>query len=557
MRGNMGKRIVMICFFDRVSLSIRLLSSVAKKNGHETFLIYFKDDRAIIIDKFRDKSDFFQLINNGQYLGCGADVNYPTEEELTKLTEKVKEIDPDVVCVSTRSATKELSKKVVQLLRRAVPDAIYLAGGYGPTMEPEAFLDVFDCACVGEGEPVFEHINNDFNLSSFDKVPNLVFRKDGRVLYNQMTDPVNLDDLPFLDWEPQGKFLVEDGKVLPMEGQYDQNSYDIFASRGCPSKCTYCMANQWQNFYIKHGNRKYPKLRLRSPKSVIDELKYAKAKYQIEYVRFLDSIFGCSKKWLYEFLDLYDAEIALSFKCNLDVRYVDADLIKRLKESFMVHTVVGIQGVSEKTRQYVLGRHITDKRIIDYAWLLEEFGVQFHYDILHWNPFDTEETLLDGKLFLDKLPKNKEASIIKLLMLPGSKLSEFVNRNRPTPLANDIFLYWAWIYMMVLRGQNFDTIVNAILELKPLRRHPDIIREIYKETVREEKMGNLLIARREIRKGENVTPVMLDFEMGRKTEGIEFDERKKLINLVANKNIGKGVVLQWDYFFYSYGHIRK
>lgn len=553
----MGQRIVIICFFDRVSLSIRLLSSVAKKNGHETFVIYFKDDRVIIIDKFRDKSDFFQLINNGQYLGCGADVNYPTEKEFTILSEKVKEIGPDVVCVSTRSATKELSKKVVQDLRRAVPNAIYLAGGYGPTIEPEAFLDVFDCACVGEGEPVFEHINNDFNLSSFDKVPNLVFRKDGRVLYKQLVDPVNLDDLPFLDWEPQGKFLVEDDKILPMEGQYDQNSYDIFASRGCPSKCTYCMANQWQNFYIKHGNTRYPKLRFRSPQSIIDELTYAKDKYHIEYVRFLDSIFGCSKKWLYDFLDLYDSKIGLDFKCNLDVRYVDVEVVKRLKESSMVHTVVGIQGVSEKTRQYVLGRHIPDSEIIDYAWLLEDAEFQFHYDILHWNPFDTEDTLREGKVFLDKLPKNKEVSIIKLLLLPGSEFIKLYTEKKPTYLEDNTYYFWAWIYTMVIAGKEFEPSIKFISSVDVFKKHPEIVREIYKEMSNKNKSSNILVSRKQISKGEVVTHVMFDFIYDKANKGIKFNDRKKLTNLTAKKDIEKGAILQWDDFYYSYGHIRK
>ena len=304
----MKKKIVLIAFFDKVSLSLRLLSSILKKHGHETTLIYFKDDRTVILDNFIENNKFYQFINNGKYVGCGDDVNPPTQQEFDILKNKVKGINPDIVGISTRSSTKDLGIKVAQILKEELPNAVYVTGGYGPTTEPEYFLNTFDYVCLGEGEPFAENIDRDFK-----DIPNMAWLEGNKFKNNKLANHFHLDELPYPDWTSDNKFLVEDNRIGPLAETYDRKTYDLFTSRGCPSTCSYCMANQWRNFYLKYNSNKYPKVRIRSPQSVIDELNFAINKYDIGYVRFMDAIFGYNEKWLFEFLDLYDAQIGLDF----------------------------------------------------------------------------------------------------------------------------------------------------------------------------------------------------------------------------------------------------
>ena len=545
----MKKKIVLIAFYDKVSLSIRLLSGILRKNGHDPTLIYFKDDRIVILDHFIENSRFYQLINDGKHVGCGGDVNPPTQREFEILKDKVKKINPDVVGISTRSATKDLGIKVALILKEELPNAVYVTGGYGPTTEPEYFLKAFDYVCLGEGESFAESIDNDFK-----NISNMAWREGGKLRYNKLANHSDLNEIPYPDWTPDDKFLVEDNKIVDLAETYDRKTYDIFASRGCPSNCSYCMANQWRNFYKKFGSKKYPKVRVRSPQSVIEELIFARNEYDINYVRFMDSIFGLNEKWLFEFLDLYDSQICLDFFCNLDVRFTKKRIIERLKESGLKNSTVGIQGVDEEIRRIVINRKISDSQIIDYAWMMHESGIKFQYDIIHWNPFDTGKTLSNGVTLLKKLPRNKNVAIFELKFFPNSKLSRLYSEKKPKYLPNNIYEFWAWLYIMILKNEQFDPIVDLLLEYDAFKKTPSILKDIYNETIGRFKSDVKIVSRRKILKGELITTMMLDSMETAKDKGISFDERFKLINLTVRKDIAKNRLLQWNDFYGSYGY---
>ncbi|MCD4754761.1 MAG: cobalamin-dependent protein [Deltaproteobacteria bacterium] len=545
----MKKKIVLIAFFDKVSLSLRLLSSILKKHGNDTSLIYFKDDRTVILDHFIENSKFYQFINNGKHVGCGGDVNPPTQQEFDILKDKIKEVDPDFVGISTRSSTKDLGIKVAEILKEELPNAVYVAGGYGPTTEPEYFLETFDYVCLGEGEPFAKNI--DYDLKS---IPNIGWREGDKFIHNKLATHSDLDELPYPDWTSHNKFLIEDNKIVPLVETYDRKTYDLFASRGCPSNCSYCMANQWRNFYIKYNSNKYPKVRVRSTQSVIDELSFAKKEYDIDYVRFMDSIFGYSEKWLFQFLDLYDSQIGLDYFCNLDVRFTNKRIIKRLKESSLRKSTVGIQAVDEEVRQITINRKISDSQLIDYAWMIHEHSINFQYDILHWNPFDTEETLSKGVSLLKKLPRNKNVAIFELKFFPESKIGQLYRKEKPKYLPNNIYEFWAWVYIMVLKSDRFDSVVDFVQKYDAFKKTPVVLKNIYNETIANFESDKKIISRRNILKGELITTVMLDSIETNASGGINFDERFRLINLTARRDIEKNIVLQWDDFFGSYGY---
>lgn len=545
----MKKKIVLISFYDKVSLSIRLLSGILRETGHDPTLIYFKDDRTVILDHFIENSSFYQFINNGKHVGCGGDVNHPTQREFEILKDKVTKLNPDVIGISTRSATKDLGIKVARMLKEKLPNAVYVTGGYGPTIEPEYFLEAFDYVCLGEGESFAKNIDNDF-----ENIPNMAWKEGGRLRYNKLATHSDLDRNPYPDWTPDNKFLIEDNKIVDLSETYDRKTYDLFASRGCPSSCSYCLANQWRNFYKTFDADKYPKVRIRSPQSVIEELIFAKNEYDINYVRFMDSIFGLNEKWLFEFLDLYDSQIGLDFFCNLDVRFTSQNIIERLQASGLKHSTVGIQAVDKEIRRLVINRKISDSKIIDYAWMMHECGIKFQYDLMHWNPFDTEKTLSSGVSLLKKLPRNKNVAIFELKLFPGSKLSRLYNEKKPKYLPNNIYEFWAWIYIMILKNEQFDPIVDLLLKYDAFKKTPGILKEIYNETVGRFKSVDKVVSRREILKGELITTMMLDSVETVEDKGISFDDRFKLINLTARRSIAKNRLLQWDDFYGSYGY---
>ena len=208
-----SKKVVLISFYDKISISMRVLSTIIKDAHHEAFLFYVKDDRTVTIEKFSKTNNYYQFIRHNDFIGCGPDVNPILEEELQVLVESIQEINPDVIGFSSRSVSMDLCEKIVSYLRPILPSARYIAGGYGPTIEPLKFLKFVDYVCLGEGEnsilPLIEE--DDPN-----NIPNAAWIENGRMVNSPLSAGVDLNDSSIPDWDLNNKFLIEDCKSTPI-----------------------------------------------------------------------------------------------------------------------------------------------------------------------------------------------------------------------------------------------------------------------------------------------------------------------------------------------------
>jgi anaerobic magnesium-protoporphyrin IX monomethyl ester cyclase len=137
----------------------------------------------------------------------------------------------------------------------------------------------------------------------------------------------NLDSLPFPRWDQfeirkfRYQIVTGRGITLPMLG-----------SRGCPYACNYCP-------YLV--NSKY---RVRSPESIVEEIRYLTSKYNIRGIAFRDPNLTFDKQRAREF-----SELLLQY--NLDIRWgmeartdrLDPELIDLLFRSGLRSIEVGIE----------------------------------------------------------------------------------------------------------------------------------------------------------------------------------------------------------------------
>jgi anaerobic magnesium-protoporphyrin IX monomethyl ester cyclase len=143
----------------------------------------------------------------------------------------------------------------------------------------------------------------------------------------------DLDSLPFPRWEQfeisKFRYQIVTGKgiTLPMLG-----------SRGCPYTCNYCP-------YLV--NSKY---RVRSPESIVEEISYLKAKYNIRGIAFRDPNLTFDKERAGRFSELL-------LQRNLDIRWgmeartdrLDRELINLLFRSGLRSIEVGIESSNHRT----------------------------------------------------------------------------------------------------------------------------------------------------------------------------------------------------------------
>lgn len=542
------KKIVLISFCDRICLSTRLLSSVLKQSGHQVFLIFLKDDRARIIDEIDENAKFHQFIFNQSFHGCGLDVNPVTQAEMRLAVEKISEIRPDAVGISSRTVTLDISRKIIGKLRECLPHARFFGGGFGPSMTPEKFLEFLDFVCIGEGETVIHGLATDEDPQ---KLNNVAWMENGGLKQNPVSAPVDLNELPSPDWSVKNKFIIDDNQILPIEQSYDTKTYDIFATRGCPNTCTYCMASQLPFIYGDSGCT-MPRVRARSPENVIAELEWAKKEYGIQYVRFKDSILGYNRKWLNRFLDLYDLKIGLPFNCYIEPQFNNRDSIERLCRSGLGNSTVGIQAVDPNVRELVMGRKVSDDALVDYAEMIAGCGIDIQYDILHWNPFDTVETLENGINFLKRFPKGEDTCVFQLKFFPKSKLFSIWSKEKPEPLGMDLYEYYAWIFQMVLYDENTEQLADTLHRYDYFRTHPRALREIFIQEISNIGSSAKIMARRDIRKGDIITNVMVKKARASEKNAVSWDNKNRVLSKKASRFIKKGSLIHNDAYFSSY-----
>lgn len=543
------KKVTFICFYDRMSLSIRALSSMLKRAGHQVQLLFLKDDRCVRIDEFQEHSDQYQMLYMGEFMGTGSDVRLPSEKEWSLLSGLVSDFGPDVIGISSRSAHTMLSIETVKRLRKKFPEVRFLAGGFGPTIDPKEYLAEFEFVCIGEGDHVIVPFVETDNPSS---VPNIAYMKDGKLIFNKILDSAVLDELPIPDWDIKDNYMVEDECITSGADFYNAHTYDLFVSRGCPASCTYCMACQWGQM-LKPYDKKFPKVRLRSIESVINELKWAMTHIRPTFIRFRDDIFGHSESWVMRFMDLYDKEIGLPFHCLLDERYSTKSIIQRLCDSGLGHTTVGIQSCNEGIRNKIFNRKISNDKIIEYAHNLKESGIRIQYDLLEWNPFETTETLMNGMEFLSKLPKSGNVALYQLKVFPGSELERIYKKSSLNSLTYDEFTYWALIHHMIVSSNESATKAFQLVENKNFDLEKCF--KVYSEEVLDYSNRNKVFATENIEKGYKLTGSHIYIQESSKP-GIPASELNNLMGQKTIHDVPKGKLLQWADFYGSYEGVR-
>ncbi|MEW6047342.1 MAG: radical SAM protein [Bacillota bacterium] len=198
-------------------------------------------------------------------------------EEDAVLERTLAAFRPDVVGLTAYTAEAWAAKGLARRIRASCPEALIVWGGYHATMAPEDALSepAVDVLVLGEGEKTFPELMDAFARGdSWQSIPGLAFRRDGRVVRTAPRPPIeDLDTLPMPDWS-----LVErhqDRYYLNVMGV----AGSVETSRGCPYDCSFCSV--WV-----FNSRRY---RTKSPDRVMAELERLPEAVQV--VAFVDDEF--------------------------------------------------------------------------------------------------------------------------------------------------------------------------------------------------------------------------------------------------------------------------
>jgi len=385
--------------------------------------------------------------------------------------ETIRTFKPNVVCISCVSVNYDRARAIAKKIKEINSKIITIIGGYHITLEPQSLDPNMDFGLMGEGEEIFYKIveslvSNNFTIipGEIEKIPGVVFWKDGKLVINQGRGFVkDLDTIPPPDRELLGNHLYS----------------TITSSRGCVYKCIFCTTpRMW-------GNR----IRFHSAEYVVNEIEHLYKRYNSKTIYIQDDLFTINFPRLRKIVNLLKEKglnkkiyfIILGRSNNITEEFVD--IIKDLKIDCIN---IGFETANQEilTKVKAAGHtegfyHITVQDHINAINLLNKNKIRFCGYFMIGFPDDTKETIMETYNFIKKY--NIRSCTFKVTPFPGTQLwDEAVESGI---IQEDGFIYSKLQHGMKLADEN-DICLSKHLTLEELNELYAKFKELEKEIAR-------------------------------------------------------------------------
>jgi len=164
-------------------------------------------------------------------------------------------------------------------------------------------------------------------------------------------------------------------------------------TRGCPFKCNWCAKPIYGNRYNS-----------RSPRNVLNELKWMKENFQFDHIWFCDDIFGLKPGWVKEFANLVE-EQEFNFRFKIQVRadlLLQEDYIRDLARAGCETAWMGAESGSQKILD-AMDKGTTVDQIYRATHLLKKHGIKPCFFIQFGYPGEKKEDILKTIAMINEL----------------------------------------------------------------------------------------------------------------------------------------------------------
>jgi radical SAM superfamily enzyme YgiQ (UPF0313 family) len=324
------------------------------------------------------------------------------------LKRKIKQFLPDLICISMMTYMYKYNYRFIEKIKKHFPNIKIAVGGPHLSNLRQKVLEeckAIDFGIVLEGDQTIVNLcrNNP------QKVKGLIYREENKVTFTGEREFIkDLDSIHF-----------------PKYRKFDIKKYtkyiNIVSSRGCPFQCIFCPVK------LTMGRQ----FRARSPKSIIEEIKYWYEKGYTSF-GFVDDNFTLIRKRVQDLCE----EIKKSGMKNLNLECpngiradtVDYKLLKLMKE-------VGFKsiGIGVESGNNLILKNLKKGETIQQIEQTIKDAIDLGYDItLYFLIGSPGETLNEVKESINlalKYPVQKVA-FYNIIPFPGSELYEWAEKNK-------------------------------------------------------------------------------------------------------------------------------
>src|SRR3989344_9407412 len=328
-------------------------------------------------------------------------IDFNKTEMVEDFLQMVQEYKPALVGLSAVELTFQMGMRLINAVKEASPEIITVVGGSHALTSPEKVIceKNVDVVSVGEAEKSFVELCEKLqHQEDYAHIANFWVKKDGQTHKNPLGNLIQLDELPYQDWE-----MFDVRRIYkPMSGTIGRTGcFEL--TRGCVYSCTFCI-NEFLN--KSHNHRTY---RQKSIPKFIEEVQYFKEKYGVEYVYILAEMFlPTTKERIREFSRLWKEKVGIPFWCQVRVEGVDEENARLLEDAGCVSISAGVESGNQEFRRKVIHRMMSNEKIVEAFRLLKNSKMQISANSIIGFPGETREQIFDTielnrKLGLDNI----------------------------------------------------------------------------------------------------------------------------------------------------------
>ena len=301
--------------------------------------------------------------------------------------------DFDMVVMYTSTPTLKMDSETARRIKEQKLATVTVLTGPHVTILPEESLRAADGAvdivCRGELDYAIKELCEG---KEWEKVAGISFLKDGKIVHTPDRPPIeDLDALPFASQIYQRDLPIAE-YVIP---HFLHPYVSIYTSRGCPSKCIYCL---WPQTYSGQ------KMRTRSPQNVYEEVRWIKENMpEIREISFDDDTFSADRKHARAVAELIKP-LGISWTINARAN-CDYETLKIMREAGLRHVVVGYETGDEQILKNIK-KGVTREQAIQFTRDCKKLGISIHGAFIMGLPGETRETIQETIKYAKMLDLN-------------------------------------------------------------------------------------------------------------------------------------------------------
>lgn len=279
------------------------------------------------------------------------------------LEAKLREKKFDLVGLTAMTVEYEAAVRLARIIRQFDPRIPVVFGGQHATIKAGEVVsqDFCDYVVKGEGEGVFsEFIRALSEGGSLDNVKGMAFKRHDEVFHTPDQEPIlDLDGLPYPAYhllDVERYFAASSARATTKHKRCMQ----VFTSRGCPWRCTYCHDLFGKSF------------RARSPENVMGELKLLYDQWGIREYMVEDDIFNLDMERAKKIFDLVKEQLPdvyFQFGNGLRLERFDEELVRKMAEGGTHYICIAIESASPRIQKMIKKNLKLDKSAQALSWM--------------------------------------------------------------------------------------------------------------------------------------------------------------------------------------------